>query len=176
MRARIPVLTLLSAAALASSVAVAQMSEVPPGKWWKRPALVQTLGLSAEQQDRLDQIFQKNRRDFVDLKADVEKKQLDVEELMTKKDSDPKKVVAAVDALGQSRSKLRKAISMMVLDMRGVLNDAQWKELLDRRDQWRQERRDQMRESHREGRPPRGPAGGDVPRPPDFPPPSEPNE
>lgn len=175
MRARIPVLSLLSAAALASAVATAQMPEVPPGKWWKRPALVQTLALSSEQQDTLDQIFQKNRRDFVDLKADVEKKQLDVEELMTKKDSDPKKVVAAVDALGQSRSKLRKAVSMMVLDMRSVLTDTQWKQLLERRDQWRQERRDQLRESYREGRP-HGPAAGFAPRPPASPPASDPKE
>ncbi len=176
MRARIPVLFLLSAAALASGVATAQMPEVPPGKWWKRPAVVQTLGLSAEQQDKLDQILQKNRRDFVDLKADVEKKQLDVEELMTRKDSDRKKVAAAVDVLELSRAKLRKATSMMVLDMRGVLTDAQWKQLLERRDQWRQERRDQMREQFREGRPPRRPGEGNAPRPPTPQPPPDPKE
>jgi len=176
MRARIPVLFLLSATALASGVATAQMPEVPPGKWWKRPAVVQTLGLSAEQQDKLDQILQKNRRDFVDLKADVEKKQLDVEELMTKKDSDPKKVAAAVDVLEQSRAKLRKATSMMVLDMRGVLTDAQWKQLLERRDQWRQERRDQMREQYRDGRPPHRPAEGNAPRSSTPQPPPDPKE
>ena len=103
MRAGIPVLSLLSAAALTSGLAMAQMSDVPIGKWWKRPAVVKTLDLTAEQQDKLDQILQKNRREFVDLKADIEKKQLDVEDLMAKKDSDPKKVEAAVDALGQSR-------------------------------------------------------------------------
>lgn len=165
MRTRIPVLTLFSAAVLASGVAAAQMPEVPPGKWWKRPAVVQSLALSAEQQDKLDQILQKYRREFVDLKADVEKKQIDVEELMTKKDSDAKKVSAAVDLLEQSRAKLRKAMSMMVLDMRGILTDVQWKQLLDRREQWRQERREQMREQFREGRPPRRPHEGESPHP-----------
>ena len=137
---------------------MAQMSDVPIGKWWKRPAVVKTLDLTAEQQDKLDQILQKNRREFVDLKADIEKKQLDVDDLMAKKNSDPKKVEAAVDALGQSRSKLRKAVSMMVLDMRGVLTDAQWKQLLERRDQWRQERRDRVRGEYRGGPDPRPPA------------------
>lgn len=176
MRARIPVLVMLSAAALASGMAKAQMPEVPPGKWWKRPVVVRTLGLSAEQQEKLDQILQKNRRDFVDLKADVEKRQLDVEELMTKKDSDPRKVAAAVDVLEQSRAKLRKAMSMMVLEMRGVLTDTQWKQLIDRREQWRLERRDQLREQLREGRPFRRPAEGNAPRPPAPEPPPDPKE
>ncbi len=166
MRARTPVLTLFSAALLVSGLAVAQMPEVPPGKWWKRPQVVRTLGLASEQQEKLDQIFQKNRRDFVDLKADVEKKQLDVEDLMTRKDSDPKKVSAAIDLLEQSRARLRKAVAMMVLDMRGVLTEAQWKQVVERRDTWRQERRDQMRESFREGRPLRRPAEGNAPQPP----------
>ncbi|MFI5182033.1 MAG: Spy/CpxP family protein refolding chaperone [Thermoanaerobaculia bacterium] len=166
MQTRFPVVTLFSAVILMSGVAAAQMPEVPPGKWWKRPAVVQSLALSAEQQDKLDQILQKNRREFVDLKADVEKKQLDVEDLMAKKDSDPKKVASAVDLLEGSRAKLRKAMSMMVLEMRGVLNDTQWKQLLERREQWRLERREHMREQLREGRPPRRPADGNAPNPP----------
>ena len=175
MRARIPVLFLLSAAALVSGVVTAQMPEVPPGKWWKRPAVVRTLGLSAEQQDKLDQILQKNRRDFVDLKADAEKKQLDVEELMAKKDSDPKKVTAAIDALEQSRARLRKTTSLMLLEMRGVLTEPQWKQVVERADQWRQERREQLRERFREGRPRRA-SEGPPPRPPAPPPTAEPKE
>ena len=160
MRARIPVLFLLSMAALSSGMAAAQMPEVPPGKWWKRPAVVQTLGLSAEQQEKLDQILQKYRRDFVDLKADVEKKQLDLEELMAKKDSDPKRVTAAIDALEQSRAKLRKTASLMLLEMRGVLTEPQWKQVVERAEQWRQERREQFREQMRERRPRHAPGGG----------------
>ncbi len=169
MPTRIPGLALFSAAILASGVAAAQMPEVPLGKWWKRPEVVQTLGLTAEQQDKLDQILQKYRRDYIDLKADVERKRLDVEDLMAKKDSDPKKVSAAVDVLEASRAKLRKSASMMVLEMRGVLNETQWKQLLDRREQWRQERREQMRG----GPGPRRSGGGSGrpagPEPPDVP-------
>ena len=159
---------LLAASALLAAAAPAQMSGVPPGKWWKRPAIVRELGLSAEQQEKLDAILAKNRRVFIDLKADVERKQLDVEELMAKKDSDPKKVAAAIDALGDSRARLRKAALLMVLEMRGVLTDAQWKTVVERREQWREERRDQMRE----WRPGRGGPGG--PRPPETHPPAAP--
>jgi len=174
MRVR-PLVLLLAAAALTAGAARAQMPETLPGKWWKRPAVVQALALTSEQQDRLDQIFAKNRRDFVDLKADAERKQLDVEELMAKKDSDPKKVTAAIDALEQSRARLRKTTSLMLLEMRGVLTEPQWKQVVERADQWRQERREQIRERFREGRPRRAPEGA-PPRPSAPPPAAEPKE
>ncbi len=155
MRLRIFPTLLLAAAALGGAAATAQMPEVPPGKWWKKPAIVRSLSLTPEQQDKLDAILAKNRRSFIDLKADVEKKQLDVEELMAKKDSDPAKVGAAIDAAEQARAKLRKAVSLMVLDMRNVLTDAQWKMVVERREQWREERR----ELFRRGRPGRGGPG-----------------
>ena len=157
-------LLLLAATALAAASASAQMAEVPPGKWWKRPAIVRELGLTEEQQEKLDAIFAKNRRDFIDLKADVERKQLDVDELMAKKDSDPKKVAAAIDSVEQARGKLRKSVSMMILDMRGVLTDAQWKSVVERREQWRMERREL-----RGMRPGRGGAEGRPGPPPDEP-------
>lgn len=153
-------LFLVAAAVLSGGAARAQMPESLPGKWWKRPQVIRALALTTEQQDKLDQIFAKNRRDFVDLKADVEKKQLDLEELMAKKDSDPKKVTAAIDALEQSRAKLRKAASLMLLEMRGVLTEPQWKQVVERTEQWRQERRDQFRQQIREGRPRHAPEGG----------------
>ena len=55
-------LAVLFAAALATLPAAAQMIEMPAGKWWKRPAVVESLKLSPEQQERLDEVFMKNRR------------------------------------------------------------------------------------------------------------------
>jgi Spy/CpxP family protein refolding chaperone len=118
----------------------AQMPEAPPGKWWKRPRIVQMLNLTVEQQAKLEDIFSRRRREFVDLKADVERRQIDVEELVAKKDSDSRKVSAAVDALEQSRLKLRKAATMMFLEQKDVLSAAQWQQVLDRREEWRAQR------------------------------------
>jgi Spy/CpxP family protein refolding chaperone len=130
----------------------AQMPEAPPGKWWKRPLIVRMLNLTAEQQAKLEDIFSRRRREFVDLKADVERHQIDVEELVAKKDSDPGKVSAAIDALEQSRLKLRKAFTMMFLEQKDVLTAAQWQQILDRREQWRR-----LRQMER-----RGAAGGEL--------------
>ena len=138
-------LAALALVAFSAVPAAAQMLEMPGGKWWKRPAIVEGLKLSAEQQDRLDEVFLKNRRAFVDLKADVDRRTIDLEDLLAAKDADPKKVGAASEALEQARGRLGKARTMMVVDMKGILTEAQWKQIVDRRDQWRAEREGEMR-------------------------------
>jgi Spy/CpxP family protein refolding chaperone len=158
-------------------VAAAQMPEAPPGKWWKRPRIVEQLKLTPEQQERLETIFSKNRRAFVDLKADVERRQIDAEELVTKKDSDPKKASQAIDALEQAQFKLRRAMAMMVLEQKDVLTATQWQAIVERREEWRRERQEQRRMS---GEVPRGrPGAGEAPmrpRPNGTTPPPEPRE
>lgn len=142
---RLAALLLVLAAASLGRPLVAQMPEAPPGKWWKRPRIVQLLNLSAEQQAKLEDIFSRRRREFVDLKADVERHQIDFEDLVAKKDSDAKKVANAVDALEQARLKLRRAATMMFLEQKDVLSATQWQQVLDRRDQWRRERQMERR-------------------------------
>lgn len=138
------------------------MPEAPPGKWWKRPRIVQMLDLTAEQQAKLESIFSRRRREFVDLKADVERHQIDVEELVAKKDSDARKVSEAVDALEQSRLKLRKAFTMMFLEQKDVLTAAQWQQVLDRREEWRRQR---LMERHGAAGDELSPGGGAGPGP-----------
>jgi Spy/CpxP family protein refolding chaperone len=167
VRARV-VLLAAACAVLAGAPAAAQMPEAPPGKWWKRPRVVQMLKLSPEQQDKLEEIFSRNRRSFVDLKAALEKHQIDVEELVAKKDADPKKVSAAVDALEEARMRLRKSVTMMFLEQRAVLTPQQWSQIVERRDDWRRERMEERRRGDMErrgGRRGGTPPGGTAPAP-----------
>jgi len=154
------------------------MLEMPPGKWWKRPAVVETLRITAEQQQRLEEVFSKNRRAFVDLKADVDRRTIDLEDLLAARDVDPKKVGAASEALEQARARLGKARTMMVVEMRGILTAEQWATIVDRRDQFRAERQAETRRRYAEGRAgnrpgnrPKRPAGAEPPPedPPDEP-------
>lgn len=123
----------------------AQLPELPMGKWWKRPRVVEQLQLTADQQQRLEEIFAKNRRQFIDLRADLERRQLDLEELLAKKDADPKKIGAAADALEQAKARASKARTMMVVEMRGVMTEEQWQKIVDAREQWKRERVDDRR-------------------------------
>ena len=142
-----------------AGAAAAQMPQIPLGKWWKRPRIVEQLKLTPEQQERLESIFSKNRRAFVDLKADVERRQIDVEELVTKKDSDPKRAAQAIDSLEQAQLKLRKAATMMLLEQKEVLTASQWETIVDRREEWRRERQEQRRMGQgQRGQPGAGPS------------------
>ncbi len=139
------VLSTVLGAALAALPAPAQMLEMPPGKWWKRPAVVEALKLAPEQQQRLEEVFSKNRRTFVDLKADVERRTIDLEDLLAAREVEPRKVAAASEALEQARARLGKARTMMVVEMRGVLTGDQWATIVDRREEFRAERRAEVR-------------------------------
>ncbi len=155
----------LAVGVVLAAPAVAQLPETPPGKWWKRPRVVQLLKITPEQQEKLEGIFARNRRAFVDLKADVEKSQIDVEELVAKKDADPKKVSAAIDALEQARAKLRKSVAMMFLDQKAVLTEPQWALFIERRDEWRRERMEERRHGEMERRGEMSPPGQPPARP-----------
>ncbi len=139
-------LTGFFAIGLATPPLSAQMPEVPPGKWWKRPRVVQILKLQPEQQERLDTIFARNRRSFIDLKADLEKRQIDLEDLLNKKESDAKKVAAASEAVEEARGRLRRAWTMMFVEMRDVLTNEQWRTFLAKTEDWRRERREERPE------------------------------
>lgn len=147
-------------AALAAP-APAQMPETPPGKWWKRPKIAERLKLKPEQQERLDEIFSKHRRSFIDLRADVERRAVDLEELLTKKDSDPARIGPATDALEQAKARLGKARTMMIVDMRSVLSEDQWQKILELREEWRRERMDERRGRFGLPRGPGSRGGGD---------------
>ena len=135
---------MLVAMALAAP-ATAQGPEMPLGKWWKLPRMVERLKVKPEQQERLDEIFAKNRRPFIDLKADVDRRSVDLEELLSKKESEPAKIAAATDALEQAKGRLGKARMMMIVEMKGVLSDEQWQRILELRDEWRRQRAEERR-------------------------------
>lgn len=170
------VLATLLAAVLPSLPVAAQMLEMPLGKWWKRPAVVESLKITPEQQERLDEVFSKNRRAFVDLKADVDRRTIDLEDLLAARDVDSKKIGAASEALEQARGRLGKARTMMVVEMRGILTEAQWQQIVDRRDQWRDERENEMRRRFGERRGGPRPGRGRATRPEATPTPDAPEQ
>ncbi|HYR27794.1 MAG TPA: hypothetical protein VEU30_04980, partial [Thermoanaerobaculia bacterium] len=66
----------LIAAALLVAASIAQAQQLPPGKWWRRAEVIKELALSAEQQDRLDDVWRVAANDLIDAKAAVEKLQI----------------------------------------------------------------------------------------------------
>ncbi len=101
----------------------------PPGRWWTDPALVQRLGLTADQQKRIDTLFQQNRLKLIDLSAGVQKEEAVLEPLLEADRPDESQVLAQIDRVAQARAELEKANARMLLGFRGVLTLEQWKKL-----------------------------------------------
>lgn len=101
----------------------------PGGRWWTDPALVARLGLTADQQKRIDTLFQQERLKLIDLTAAVEKEEAVLEPLLEVDQPDEKNVLAQIDRIAQARAELEKANARMLLGFRSVLSADQWRRL-----------------------------------------------
>ncbi|HEX6770984.1 MAG TPA: periplasmic heavy metal sensor [Acidobacteriaceae bacterium] len=101
----------------------------PRGRWWNNADIAQKLGLSADQQKKMDDIFQQSRLKLIDEHASVEKQEAILEPLLSAEQPDESRILAQIDKVAQSRAELEKANARMLLGLRGVLTTAQWKTL-----------------------------------------------
>jgi len=138
---------ILSAAALAVLLAAPALraGEGPEGKWWKNPRVAAELGLSSEQATEIEKIFVHSRPKLIDLRGDLEKKQLDLQVAMEDKTADRSAVEKKIESVENARAALQKTRALMLLDMKQVLKPDQWERLV----QKQQERREQMQERRR---------------------------
>ncbi len=101
----------------------------PPGRWWNNLAFASQLGLTPEQQKRMEMVFQQNRPTLINLNAAVRKAEADMEPLLAADQPDETRVLAQIDRIAQARTELEKANARMLLGMRRVLTQEQWTRL-----------------------------------------------
>jgi len=106
-----------------------RMMPGPAGKWWDNPELAKRLNLSADQQKRMDDVFQQNRLRLIDLHAAVEKEEAILEPLIEAASPDDAKALPQIDRVAQARAELEKANARLLLGLRHVLTPEQWKML-----------------------------------------------
>lgn len=116
----------LIAAAVMLAAASAFAQQLPPGKWWRRPEIVQSLNLSDEQQDRLETIFRSAAADLIDLKAEVDKASIALRGELDRNQLDRAAIHRIATRLSDARGKLFDRELSMLIEMRGVLTDPQW--------------------------------------------------
>ena len=101
----------------------------PPGRWWSDPALVARLGLNADQQKKIDAIFQSSRLRLIDLSASLQKEEAILEPLLEADPPEESTILLQIDRIAQARAALEKANARMLLGFRSVLSQDQWKKL-----------------------------------------------
>lgn len=124
------------------------------GRWWNNPRLVEKFKLTDQQRKSMDDIYEQHRLKLVDLHANLEKAELEMEPLMGQDQPDEAKILSQIDKVAQARAELEKANARMLLDIRKQLTPEQWKDV---KTAWAQRR------EGREGRDGSG-APGDGPR------------
>ena len=65
------------------------------GRWWNNPKIVEKLKLTDDQRKAMDQIFQEHREKLVDLRANVEKAEIEMEPLVRADQPNEAAVLAA---------------------------------------------------------------------------------
>jgi Spy/CpxP family protein refolding chaperone len=118
---------------------------LPEGTWWRNPELVSRIGLTAEQQKHIDDIFLRSRVELIHMHASLEEEQLLLEPLLNANPLDQTRALAQIGKIADTRAELEKTNAKMLLSIRAVLNADQWTKL--------QERHRGMREGREMGAP-----------------------
>ena len=100
-----------------------------PGKWWSNPEMAEKLGLTKDQQAKMDDIFQQSRLKLIDANASLEKEETIMEPLLQADQPDEPKILAQIDRVAQARAELEKTNARMLLGIRKVLTADQWEKL-----------------------------------------------
>ena len=119
--------------------------DLPPGKWWENPRLVNHIGLADEQQDQIRGIVYQHARKMINLKADVDRAGLDLADSVDQQDFDPAPVRAAYAVFQTARHKLENQRFEMLLEVRQILTYEQWQKIEEVKRRMQQNRPQQQR-------------------------------
>jgi Heavy-metal resistance len=107
----------------------AAFAQLPPGKWWRRPDIVNKLQISEEQQGKLDAIFRSSANELIDLKGEVEKANIAVRGDLDQTQLNRQNILRDAARLNEARGRLFSRELGLLVDMRAALTDVQWNRL-----------------------------------------------
>jgi Spy/CpxP family protein refolding chaperone len=90
----------------------------PPGRWWDDRNFAMSIGLSKDQQRKMDSIFNKNKPALLDRFNNLQMEQSKLEAMMNLPQPDKARLFAQIDAVNQARAALEKVNTQMLLQIR----------------------------------------------------------
>ena len=97
----------------------------PPGRWWDDKTFAKTLGLSRDQQKRMDTVFNANKGPILESYKTLQKEESNLQKLTREKKLDETKIFAGIDSVAQARAALEKANAHMLLLVRQEMDEEQ---------------------------------------------------
>lgn len=99
------------------------------GDWWKNSEIASKLQLSDQQVQQLQNTFYQHRLKLIDLRANIEKQDLALQQLLDAPSPNDSAILAQVDQRSAARNQLDREFTQMTLDFRKILTPDQWKQL-----------------------------------------------
>lgn len=99
------------------------------GHWWNNPTEAAKLKLTDTQRKAMDDTLQQHRETLVDLRATLEKAELELGPMMKEDQPNESNILAQIDKIAQARAELEKANARFLLAIRSKLTPEQWKQL-----------------------------------------------
>jgi Spy/CpxP family protein refolding chaperone len=97
----------------------------PPGRWWDDKTFAKTLGLSKDQQKRMDTVFNANKGPILESYKALQKEESNLQKLTREKKPDEAKIFAGIDSVAQAQAALEKAKAHMLLMVRQEMDEDQ---------------------------------------------------
>lgn len=110
--------------------------DVPAGKWWYSPKIQKNLKLSRNEIAKLDKLFANSRRKLIKLKSEVENEQFELDQLLSKKKVNDKKVKKQFQKLEQARRNLANERLQFVIGVRNTLGAERFQQLKSNYKKW----------------------------------------
>ncbi len=106
------------------------LAQPPRGtfNWWESP-LTQDINLSEDQRIKIRDTIREFRPKLIDLRASLEKAEIDTEESLNDENFDQKRASDAIERLVGARGEMTRVMSQMSIRLRATLTAEQWKEL-----------------------------------------------
>lgn len=101
----------------------------PVGRWWDNRSIGRSIGLSREQQKRMDTIFDASKPAIVSSYKNFLKEQSKLQALNKESNVDQEHLFAAIDSVNQARAALQKATAQMLLQIKQQMEPAQIEKL-----------------------------------------------
>ena len=95
--------------------------DVPAGKWWRDPRVVQSLELSPGQIQQLEQAYSKSRRQLIQKKSRVEREQFELQNLFDQKALDESAVQYQHRNMEKAREDLSSERLEYIMEVRKII-------------------------------------------------------
>lgn len=95
---------------------------IPSSKWWKRPDVAGKVGITEEEKEKLDNMYYKYRYLMIDLRSQVKKERLELEQLIDSKAFNDKACLDQFTKLQKAKNTVAAEKFRFLVQVRKLLN------------------------------------------------------